>query len=161
MVETEKRAFPRRAKMLKAIAVLPGPPRASVDCVILDQSETGARLSFLSTFHIPDSFELRIPIYQECRDVVVRWRDDSVLGVDFGERCVEVSVAGEIDDLQRRIASLLKLGRADEGRYFRTAPTMDRRRLEPAHVASHGLRREPALPSARGFQCQVCGAKME
>ncbi len=64
--------------------------RSSVDCVIRDMSEIGARLKFSSAVPTPEHFELYIPNRDERHEVDVQWRRDDEVGVAFERRKVAV-----------------------------------------------------------------------
>lgn len=53
------------------------------DCVVRDLSSLGARLAFVSTAYIPDSFELTFDSAHTLRRCRVAWRADTQLGVEF------------------------------------------------------------------------------
>ncbi len=57
--------------------------RSSVDCVIRDISEFGARLKFSCSIPTPDHFELYIPNRDERREAFVQWRRDDEVGISF------------------------------------------------------------------------------
>jgi hypothetical protein len=102
----ERRQALRKLSHVKALAVTEGPPPSAVPCVLLNHSGDGAKLSFRSTFGVPDRFVLRIPIMNIILSAEVRWRGDDVLGVEFGTRCERLDLAGEIDALRQRVEFL-------------------------------------------------------
>jgi hypothetical protein len=53
-----------------------------IDCIVRDESETGARLRLVTTLGVPDAFQLRI-MKAEPRGVRVVWRNGYELGVEF------------------------------------------------------------------------------
>jgi hypothetical protein len=57
--------------------------RTSVDCLIRDFSEHGARLKFASTTVTPDVVELHIPVKEESYRAKVMWRNANEIGVSF------------------------------------------------------------------------------
>ena len=53
------------------------------DCVVRDISSLGARLAFVSTAYIPDTFELTFDSAHTLRLCRVAWRTDTQIGVEF------------------------------------------------------------------------------
>jgi hypothetical protein len=58
--------------------------RTSLDCLIRDISERGARLKFSSMVSTPDVVELHIPSKEESYRAKVQWRNGDEVGVCFG-----------------------------------------------------------------------------
>lgn len=56
---------------------------ATIDCIVLDVSTTGARLRINSSLVPPEEFELMLPHQAHRRQVKVRWRRQKELGVEF------------------------------------------------------------------------------
>jgi PilZ domain len=59
--------------------------RSSVDCVVRDISDEGAKLVFGEAVAIPDEVELYLPGKEELHRVAVQWRRGSEVGVDFND----------------------------------------------------------------------------
>jgi hypothetical protein len=57
--------------------------RTSVDCLVRDFSEHGARLKFSRTTATPDVVELYIPVKEESYRAKVHWRNADEIGVGF------------------------------------------------------------------------------
>jgi PilZ domain-containing protein len=55
----------------------------TVDCLIRDFSENGARLKFDRMISIPDMVELFIPVKDETRRAKIIWRNADEVGVSF------------------------------------------------------------------------------
>jgi hypothetical protein len=55
------------------------------DCVVRDISSLGARLAFMNTACIPDTFELTFDAAHIRRDCCVIWRSLTQIGVKFQE----------------------------------------------------------------------------
>jgi hypothetical protein len=55
------------------------------DCVVRDISFIGARLAFISTAYIPDSFSLTFDAAHTLRPCRVTWRTATQIGVEFSE----------------------------------------------------------------------------
>jgi hypothetical protein len=82
--------------------------RSSVDCLIRDYSETGAKLKFSETVAVPEAIELYIPNKEEIHRARVQWRSGDEMGIAFGEEARSPSVvqdAGQ-DDLATRVQAL-------------------------------------------------------
>jgi hypothetical protein len=58
--------------------------RTSIDCLIRDFCEHGARLTFSSMTATPDMVELYIPNKDESYRAKVQWRNGDEIGVGFG-----------------------------------------------------------------------------
>lgn len=76
------RRIETRARQLQRARIVTNRGFTALDCVVLDISESGAKLKVPSTFGIPDCFELRIGT-QTPRQVKVRHRTFDSLGVEF------------------------------------------------------------------------------
>jgi hypothetical protein len=57
--------------------------RASVDCLVRDISDTGAKLVFSSAVTIPDVVEIYLSNKEEIRRARVQWRRGDEVGIDF------------------------------------------------------------------------------
>jgi PilZ domain len=57
--------------------------RTSLDCLIRDVSEHGARLKFSGMVSTPDVIELHIPSKEESYRAKVQWRNGDEIGVCF------------------------------------------------------------------------------
>ena len=58
--------------------------RNSIDCLIRDFSEQGARLEFSGAIAMPDVIELYVPSREESYRARVEWRNAGEIGVGFG-----------------------------------------------------------------------------
>jgi hypothetical protein len=82
--------------------------RSSVDCLIRDYSETGAKLKFSESVAVPEAIELYIPNKEEIHRARVQWRSGDEMGIAFGDEVRSPSVvhdAGQ-DDLATRVQTL-------------------------------------------------------
>src|SRR5438477_318236 len=87
--ELEEAAMKERRQAARKRSLLQGRVyynhrRSSVDCLVRDISERGAKLVFGETVAIPDVLELHLPGKEELHRVVVQWRRGAEMGVDFG-----------------------------------------------------------------------------
>jgi hypothetical protein len=82
-VMTERRSGSRQKSFLQG-RIFFNNRRTSVDCLVRDLSEQGARLKFSSTVSTPDVVELNIPNKDESYRAKVQWRNANEIGVAFG-----------------------------------------------------------------------------
>lgn len=82
--------------------------RSSVDCLVRDYSEAGAKLKFPDSVTVPESVELYIPNREEMLRAKVEWRVGNELGVSFGEEVRAPSIAPDAaqGDLVARVQKL-------------------------------------------------------
>lgn len=83
--------------------------RSSVDCLIRDYSDAGARLKFSESIAVPEAIELYIPNREEIHRARVEWRSGNEMGVSFGEEARAPSVVPEAaaqGDLATRVQTL-------------------------------------------------------
>jgi hypothetical protein len=82
--------------------------RSSVDCLVRDYSETGARLKFSETITVPEAIELYLPNREEIHRARVEWRSGNEMGVSFGEEARSPSLAPDASqgDLAVRVHAL-------------------------------------------------------
>jgi hypothetical protein len=83
--------------------------RSSVDCLIRDYSETGAKLKFSESITVPEAIELYIPNREIIHRARVQWRAGDEMGVAFGAEVETPSIAPSMpsgNDLVTRIAKL-------------------------------------------------------
>jgi hypothetical protein len=78
----ERRAVSRQRSFLQG-RIFFSNRRTSVDCLIRDFSEHGARLKFSNTTVTPDVVELFIPTKEESYRAKVIWRNADEIGVGF------------------------------------------------------------------------------
>jgi PilZ domain len=91
--------------------------RTTIDCLVRDISETGARLIFSDSVSVPDVVELYIPQKEQTLRAHVQWRRGDELGIAFakGARAPAPSGQGEsglterVEKLEAEIAALKKM----------------------------------------------------
>jgi hypothetical protein len=76
---------------------------STMDCVIRDLSEGGARLQISDSVAVPNSFELHIPKRDETRRAVLHWRTAEEMGIGFQDAAVSKP---EDSELTQRVAQL-------------------------------------------------------
>jgi hypothetical protein len=80
--------------------------RASIECIVRDLSDSGARLAFEHPVTIPDHIELFIPQKQQTLRAYVRRREPNEVGVTFEiERALEPRRTSDAE-LQQRVETL-------------------------------------------------------
>jgi hypothetical protein len=79
---TERRSVSRQKSFLQG-RVFFNNRRTSIDCLVRDITEHGARLKFPSMTSTPDVVELYIPNKDETFRVKVEWRNANEIGVGF------------------------------------------------------------------------------
>lgn len=78
----ERRSISRQKSFLQG-RIFFNNRRTSLDCLIRDFSEHGARLQFSGPISTPDVFELHIPNKDESYRARVEWRNGDEVGVGF------------------------------------------------------------------------------
>ena len=79
---SERRFISRKRSLLQG-RVFYNNRRSSVDCLIRDISDTGAKLKFSESIAVPEVMELYIPHKEEIRRARVQWRAGGEIGVGF------------------------------------------------------------------------------
>lgn len=82
--------------------------RSSIDCLVRDYSETGARLKLSETITVPEAMELYIPNREEVHRAKVEWRSGNEMGVSFSDEMRSPSIAPDAaqGDLAARVQKL-------------------------------------------------------
>jgi hypothetical protein len=91
--------------------------RGTLDCVIRDLSETGARLTISEAVAVPEAMELYIPNREEVHRARVEWRAGNEIGVSFGEVAApsiaadqpQGELAARVQKLEHEIAVLRRM----------------------------------------------------
>ena len=79
----ERRSSARKKSFLQG-RIYYNNQRSSVDCLVRDISEQGAKLVFSDAVAIPDLVELYLPGKDEVHRVRLQWRKGEEIGVGFG-----------------------------------------------------------------------------
>ena len=82
LADAEQRQAPRLRALIGARIVFNN-GQATLDCLIRDVSETGAKLTVSALIPLPDRFEVIIPQKGVTRPVRVAWRRATEIGVRF------------------------------------------------------------------------------
>ncbi len=111
-MSSEQRQDIRKRTFLKG-RILFNKGASSMDCLIRDLSETGARLELSETSTLPEVFDLYIPQKDETFRSALRWRRDGGVGIVFTDHQAKPTAAepapmpdASIGVLLRRIAEL-------------------------------------------------------
>ncbi len=81
--------------------------RASVDCLVRDVSDQGAKLVFSDTVTLPDVFELYLSNKEEVRRAKTQWRRCDEIGVTFKfDDPINMDAVGVSTDLFGRVLRL-------------------------------------------------------
>jgi hypothetical protein len=104
---TERRSVSRQKSFLQG-RIFFNNRRTSIDCVIRDFSEHGARLKFSSMIAMPDVVELYIPNKDESYRAKIHWRNAGEIGVgfDFDEGSPPLAPGAPSADWSARIHKL-------------------------------------------------------
>ena len=111
---TERRESARQKSFLKG-RIYFNHRRSSVDCLVRDISDQGAKLKFSETVAIPEAFELYIPNRDETFRARVQWRTGEEVGVAFESEDVPApslapdASAGDLAARVRRLESELAM----------------------------------------------------
>jgi hypothetical protein len=70
--------------------------RSTVDCLIRDLSDTGAKLKFSEAITVPEAMELYIPNKEEVRRARVEWRSGHDVGISFVEAVRDPSIVPDL-----------------------------------------------------------------
>ena len=82
MGDVDKRAAPR-PRALKAAKIVSMDNKTAIDCVVRNQSETGAQLSTEQAISVPNEFQYYLASEDTVRDAAVVWRRGDRIGVAF------------------------------------------------------------------------------
>lgn len=99
--EFEQRQDPRH-RTLKGGLIFYNGDRSTVDCVVRNQSETGARLEVEAGQFVPDSIDLLIRQEERLYPCQVMWRKGHTMGVRFTEEPKLVNSHKKLHEALRR-----------------------------------------------------------
>lgn len=78
----DRRAFVRR-RVLRGATLSFNKGYGALECVVRNECETGALLSFGETSAVPSAFDIVVKGSDMTRQAKVRWRTLSLVGVEF------------------------------------------------------------------------------
>jgi hypothetical protein len=104
---SERRSILRKRSFLQG-RIFFNNRRSSVDCLIRDISDTGAKLSFSEAVTVPEVMELYVPAKEEMRRVRAQWRSGNDMGIAFDDDEQAPSLVPDlaVNDLAGRLARL-------------------------------------------------------
>lgn len=114
----ERRSWSRQKSFLQG-RIYFNNRRSTVDCLIRDYSDAGARLKFSEAIAVPEAIELFIPNKEEIHRARVEWRNGNEMGVSFGDEVHAPSIApdaahqgdlaGRVQRLEAEVATLKRV----------------------------------------------------
>ena len=121
----DRRASPRSKSFLQG-RIYFNNRLSSVDCIIRDITETGARLKFGEPITVPETFELNIPNKQETLRAHLVWHHGTEIGIAFDidrqagpagiDAALVSKLAERVNRLEREVAALKR--KADDSNSF-------------------------------------------
>lgn len=100
----DRRRAPRQRAFLQG-RVYYNNRRASVDCLVRDISECGARLQFSSAVTLPEAIELFIPNKDHVCRARIAWRQEDQVGVEMLEHG-QAQASESPDPVEQRLSKL-------------------------------------------------------
>ncbi len=85
-----------------------GNGQASIECLIRDLSESGARIAVSESVTLPDHFRLFVPKTNRWISAQSRWRRGNLIGVSFDTEIAEVSSAADGEAKMRELEAEVK-----------------------------------------------------
>jgi PilZ domain len=101
---SERRGITRQKSFLRGCIYFNN-RRSTMDCLIRDLSDEGARIIFSHTVNIPEMIELYIPQKEQTVRARVKWRHGDEVGLDFSDH-VRARATPDESDLNKRVAQL-------------------------------------------------------
>ncbi len=113
---TERRAQARHRTFIKG-RIYFNNRLSSMDCIVRDVTDAGARLEFSDAVTLPEIFELHVPSKDENFQAQIKWRSGSQIGVAWTQglapswidsRSAEHPIADRLAKLEHEVALLRK-----------------------------------------------------
>jgi len=101
----DKRKSDRQRLFLRGFIRIPQ-NNATIDCIVRDVSQTGAKLRFRCPPHITKPFELHVPAKGQIVQSKVIWIDDCEVGISFDSLAAFDAPSASADELSVRMARL-------------------------------------------------------
>jgi hypothetical protein len=98
---SERRGSRRQKSFLRGVVYFDN-GRSSMDCLVRDISEEGARIMLSESVIVPDAVKLHIPQRAQTRDARIQWRRGDEIGIAFAD----AKPAGAEGELAKRIVEL-------------------------------------------------------
>lgn len=90
--EIQENRKSKRLRVLKGAKIVLG-ASSLLDCVVLDLTNSGARIKIPNTVNLPDKLALTFDGGHTCRQCWVAWRKLNVAGVEFLDATSQQSAA--------------------------------------------------------------------
>ena len=113
----ERRAHPRHKAFIKG-RIYFNNRLSSMDCIVRETSEQGARLEFSANVTLPDAFELYLPnkdqyfrahvIWRKANDIGVAWTPEKTINPRSETVGTDHHLADRVTRLEREMAALQK-----------------------------------------------------
>jgi len=113
----ERRAYPRHKTFIKG-RIYFNNRLSSMDCIVRETGEGGARLEFSESVVLPDVFELYLPhkdeyfrahiVWRKGHDIGVSWTPETTLNPRSDTAGTDYHLADRVTRLEREIAVLQK-----------------------------------------------------
>jgi hypothetical protein len=104
-IMSERRQTSRQKSFLRGRVIF-NKGRFSLDCMVRDLSNLGARIIFADNVNVPDIVDLHIPQRNKTARALVTWRHGDEIGIAFSEEDRVISPASVDDDLVKRVSQL-------------------------------------------------------
>jgi hypothetical protein len=105
----ERRDSPRQKSFLQGRVIF-NQRRSSIDCVVRELSDNGARLKFATPPAVPEVFELHVPNKDETFRAQIVWHDGTDMGVSLtaieGSSHAPNVLEERVAKLERELAAL-------------------------------------------------------
>ncbi len=95
-----------RARTILGAKIIFNNRSSTVDCVIRNISDTGAKISLDDQMSIPQRFEFSVPQKGMTYDAKAVWRQDNEVGIEFIKEPASQIANGSQDNLQQRVIEL-------------------------------------------------------
>ncbi|WP_026379564.1 PilZ domain-containing protein [Afifella pfennigii] len=82
-MEGQEKRSQHRARALKGAKIVLNSRHSTIDCLVRDLSEDGAKLKVEDPLNVPESFELLMGADESLRRARVIWREGQFVGVKF------------------------------------------------------------------------------
>ena len=102
---SERRGSRRQKSFLRGVVYFDN-GRGSMDCLVRDFSEDGARIMLSESVIIPDAVKLHIPQREQTRDARIQWRRGDEIGIAFVDAKSTKPPAAPDSELAQRIVEL-------------------------------------------------------
>ena len=103
----DRRKEARISSILRAVIELPG-GHQPIECQISNISKSGAKLIVENAYLLPLAFHLAVPLRSWNSEVIVKWRNNRQVGVEFASANT-VGLIQRLDALEQEMRELRQL----------------------------------------------------